>query len=73
MVVSGTLKAVKRLESAVPVEVYSPLFFKKNPTPSIYEALQNVKRSKTTTQLWRLQHGDIHIQRAGRALYLGDD
>ncbi|MBP6758697.1 MAG: carboxypeptidase-like regulatory domain-containing protein, partial [Flavobacterium sp.] len=42
VVVSGTLKAVKRLESAVPVEVYSPVFFKKNPTASIYEALQNV-------------------------------
>lgn len=29
VVVSGTLKPVKRLESAVPVEVYSPVFFKK--------------------------------------------
>lgn len=27
VVVSGTLKAVKRLESAVPVEVYTPVFF----------------------------------------------
>jgi outer membrane receptor for ferrienterochelin and colicins len=41
VVVSGTLKAVKRLESAVPVEVYSPVFSRK-PNASIYEALQNV-------------------------------
>ena len=30
VVVSGTLKPVRRLESPVPVEVYSPVFFKKN-------------------------------------------
>ena len=29
VVITGTLKAVKRLESPVPVEVYSPVFFKK--------------------------------------------
>src|SRR5687768_3985840 len=33
VVVTGTLKEVKRMESPVPVEVYSPAFFKKNPTP----------------------------------------
>ncbi|MBC7494590.1 MAG: carboxypeptidase-like regulatory domain-containing protein, partial [Flavobacterium sp.] len=38
VVISGTLKPIRRLESPVPVEVYSPAFFKKNPSPSIYEA-----------------------------------
>ena len=42
VIVTGTLKAVSRLESPVPVEVYSPTFLKKNPTPNIFEALQNV-------------------------------
>ncbi|MFK7807110.1 MAG: carboxypeptidase-like regulatory domain-containing protein, partial [Saprospiraceae bacterium] len=42
IVVTGTLKEVSRLESPVPVEVNTPTFFKKNPTPNIYEALQNV-------------------------------
>ena len=37
-VVTGTLKAVSRSESPVPVEVYSPTFLKKNPTASIFEA-----------------------------------
>ncbi|CAN1490115.1 BtuB Outer membrane cobalamin receptor protein [Flavobacteriaceae bacterium] len=61
VVVSGTLKAVKRLESAVPVEVYSPVFFKKNPTPSIYEALQNVNGVRPQLNCGICNTGDIHI------------
>ena len=36
VVISGTLKPVKRLESPVPVEIYSPAFLKKNPTSNVY-------------------------------------
>lgn len=61
VVVSGTLKAVKRLESAVPVEVYTPVFFKKNPTPSIYEALQNVNGVRPQLNCGVCNTGDIHI------------
>ena len=61
VVVSGTLKAVKRLESAVPVEVYSPVFFKKNPTPSIYDALQNVNGVRPQLNCGVCNTGDIHI------------
>jgi outer membrane receptor for ferrienterochelin and colicins len=61
VVVSGTLKAVKRLESAVPVEVYTPVFFKKNPTPSIYEALQNVNGVRPQLNCGICNTGDIHI------------
>jgi outer membrane receptor for ferrienterochelin and colicins len=61
VVVSGTLKAVKRLESAVPVEVYTPIFFKKNPTPSIYEALQNVNGVRPQLNCGVCNTGDIHI------------
>ncbi|HNR18158.1 MAG TPA: carboxypeptidase-like regulatory domain-containing protein, partial [Chitinophagaceae bacterium] len=42
VVITGTMKAVKRSESPVAVEVYTPQFFKKNPSPSIFESLQNV-------------------------------
>ena len=42
IVVTGTMRAVKRLESPVAVEVYTPQFLKKNPAPSIFESLQNV-------------------------------
>ncbi|MEO7977041.1 TonB-dependent receptor [Flavobacterium sp.] len=61
VVVSGTLKAVKRLESAVPVEVYSPVFFKRNPTPSIYEALQNINGVRPQLNCGVCNTGDIHI------------
>lgn len=61
VVISGTLKAVKRLESPVPVEVYSPVFFKKNPTASIYEALQNVNGVRPQLNCGVCNTGDIHI------------
>ena len=43
IVITGTLKPVSRLESPVPVEIYSPSFLKKNPTPNIFEALLDSK------------------------------
>ncbi|WP_100842652.1 TonB-dependent receptor domain-containing protein [Flavobacterium sp. 5] len=61
VVVSGTLKPIKRLESAVPVEVYNPVFFKKNPTASIYEALQNVNGVRPQLNCGVCNTGDIHI------------
>ena len=61
IVISGTLKSVRRLESPVPVEVYSPIFFKKNPTASIYEALQNVNGVRPQLNCGVCNTGDIHI------------
>ncbi len=61
MVVTGTLKAVNRLESAVPVEVYSSTFLKKNPTPNIFEALQNVNGVRPQINCNVCNTGDIHI------------
>ncbi|MBM1105448.1 TonB-dependent receptor [Aurantibacter crassamenti] len=60
-VVSGTLKAVSRSESPVPVEVYSPTFLKKNPTASIFEALQNVNGVRPQINCNVCNTGDIHI------------
>ncbi|MBD0779316.1 TonB-dependent receptor [Maribacter sp. ANRC-HE7] len=61
MVVTGTLKAVSRSESPVPVEVYSPTFLKKNPTASIFEALQNVNGVRPQINCNICNTGDIHI------------
>nr|WP_209309622.1 TonB-dependent receptor [Tamlana crocina] len=61
VVVTGTLKAVSRLESPVPVEVYSPTFLKKNPTPNIFEALQNVNGVRPQINCNVCNTGDIHI------------
>ena len=61
VVVSGTMKAVNKLESAVPVEVYTPRFFKANPTPSVYEALQTVNGVRPQVNCAVCNTGDIHI------------
>ena len=61
VVISGTLKPVRRLESPVPVEVYSPAFFKKNISPSIYEALQNINGVRPQLNCGVCNTGDIHI------------
>ena len=60
-VVTGTLKVVRRSESPVPVEVYSPTFLKKNPTANIFEALQNVNGVRPQINCQVCNTGDIHI------------
>lgn len=61
IVVSGTLKPVNRLESSVPVEVYRPSFFRKNPTPNVFEALQNINGVRPQLNCNVCNTGDIHI------------
>lgn len=61
VVVTGTLKPVSRIESPVPVEVYKPVFFKKNPTANIFEALQNVNGVRPQLNCNVCNTGDIHI------------
>jgi outer membrane receptor for ferrienterochelin and colicins len=61
VVVTGTLKPVTRLESAVPVEVYKPAFFKKNPTANVFDALQNVNGVRPQLNCNICNTGDIHI------------
>jgi outer membrane receptor for ferrienterochelin and colicins len=61
MVVSGTMKEVSKLESAVAVEVYSSDFFKNNPVPSFYEALQNINGVRPQLNCNICSTGDIHI------------
>jgi outer membrane receptor for ferrienterochelin and colicins len=61
IVITGTLKPVSKLESPVPVEVYTQSFFKKNPTPSIFESLQNVNGVRPQLNCSVCNTGDIHI------------
>lgn len=61
VVISGTMKEVSKLESPVPVEVYSAKFFKSNPTPSIFDALQNVNGVRPQVNCNVCNTGDIHI------------
>ena len=61
VVITATLKEISKKESTVNVEVLSPKFFKKNPTPSIYDALQNVNGVRPQLNCNICNTGDIHI------------
>lgn len=61
VVVSGTLKEVSKLDSPVPIEVYTKEFFRANPTPSIFESLQNVNGVRPQLNCNVCNTGDIHI------------
>lgn len=61
VVISGTMKPVSKMDSPIPVEVYSPAFFKKNPSPSIFESLQMVNGIQPQLNCNVCNTGDIHI------------
>lgn len=61
VVVTGTLKEVIKSESPVPVEVYTQTFFKKNPTPNIFDALQQINGVRPQLNCNICNTGDIHI------------
>jgi outer membrane receptor for ferrienterochelin and colicins len=61
VVVTGTLKEVRKAESPVPVEVYTPAFFKKNPTPHIFDALQQINGVRPQLNCNVCNTGDIHM------------
>lgn len=61
IVTSGTMKEVSKMNSAIPVEVYSPALFRKNPTPSIFESLSMVNGVQPQLNCNVCNTGDIHI------------
>ena len=61
VVVTGTMKSVSKSASPVSVEVYTPAFFRKNPSPNIYDALQNVNGVRPQLNCQICNTGDIHI------------
>jgi outer membrane receptor for ferrienterochelin and colicins len=61
VVITGTMRAVKHSASPVPVEVYTPRFFMKNPSPSIFDAMQMVNGVRPQLNCNICNTGDIHI------------
>jgi outer membrane receptor for ferrienterochelin and colicins len=61
VVISGTMRPVSKMSSPIPVEVYTAAFFKKNPTPNIFEGLQNVNGVQPQLNCNVCNTGDIHI------------
>ncbi len=61
VVVTGTLKEVSRADSPVPVEIITPQLFRKNPTPSLFEAVGMVNGVQPQINCNVCNTGDIHI------------
>lgn len=61
VVISGTLKEVSRSASPVAVEVLSPAFFQRNPTPDLFSALQQVNGVRPQINCSVCGTGDIHL------------
>lgn len=61
VVVTGTMKETSKLNSAIAVEVYTPQFFKKQPSPSIFESLSMVNGVQPQLNCSVCNTGDIHI------------
>ena len=61
VVITGTLREVSRLESPIPVEVYTPKFFLKNPTPSLFDAVGLINGVRPQLNCNVCNTGDIHI------------
>ncbi len=61
VVISGTQKAVRKMESPIPVESYAAKFFKKNVTPSFFDALQIINGVQPQLNCNVCNTGDIHI------------
>lgn len=61
VVVSGQLREINKLKSIVPVEIYNESFFKRNPTASVFEALQTINGVRPQVNCNICSTGDIHI------------
>lgn len=61
VVVTGSLKSIRRSESVVPVELVSYKFFQKNPTPSLFEAVGMLNGVQPQINCNVCNTGDIHI------------
>lgn len=61
VVVTGTMKEVRRSESPAPIEVYAAKFFLKNPTPNLFESLSSVNGVRPQLNCNVCNTGDIHI------------
>lgn len=61
VVITGTLKEVRRSDSPIPVEIITPKLFQKNPTPSLFDAVGMVNGVKPQLNCNVCNTGDIHI------------
>ncbi len=61
IVITGTLKPVRKADSPVPIEVYGKSFFKANPTPSVFESMAHINGVRPQLNCNVCDTGDIRI------------
>ena len=61
IVISGTLRQVSKLKSAVPIELYTAEFFKATPKASFFEAIEGINGVRPQLNCNICNTGDIHI------------
>ena len=61
VVVTGTMKETTINESPAPIQILNPTFFRKNPTPSLFESLSMVNGVRPQLNCNVCNTGDIHI------------
>ena len=61
VVISGTMREVSRTNSPVLVEVFTPLYLKRNPAPNLFSALENINGVRPQINCNVCNSGDIHI------------
>ncbi|MBX7095041.1 MAG: TonB-dependent receptor [Flavobacteriales bacterium] len=61
VVISGTLEERTIMKSPIPIEVYHIGFLRKNPSPSLFESLQNINGVRPQINCSVCNTGDIHI------------
>lgn len=61
VIITGNSNPVKRGNSAIPVEMYTPSFFLRNPTPSLFDAMSMVNGVRPQLNCNVCNTGDIHI------------
>lgn len=61
VVITGTMSEMERTESPIPIEVYTPKFFKRNPVASLFESVGMMNGVKPQLNCNVCNTGDIHI------------
>lgn len=61
VLITGSLREYSKLESPVPVELYTAQFFKANPTSSVFEAIESINGIRPQLNCSVCNTGDIHI------------
>jgi outer membrane receptor for ferrienterochelin and colicins len=61
VVVSGSMREVRRMDSPIPIEVYSKQFFTANRVASLFESFQHINGVRPQVNCNICNTGDIHI------------